>query len=205
MRSQNLLASISSKFAPPDPQPGCRIDAMAHALELFFDPTTEAEIKDVWARLEAAGLTSLATRSHRRHRPHVTLVVADRIETARLHDARERLAATHLDMTLYSPAVFQRSGVLYLSVVPTMALLRLHQEVHTALHDGLVASWGTYSVDAWVPHCTLAQGLTRAQLARGIDLLHDQPIVQTHVTSAGILDTKTGEVLPVATLRVHPS
>jgi hypothetical protein len=60
-------------------------------------------------------------------------------------------------------------------------------------------------VGAWVPHCTLAQGLTRKQLARGIELLHDQPVVVAHVTDAGILDTKTGEVLPVATLRSHPS
>ncbi len=181
------------------------MDAMAHALELFFDPTTEAAIKNLWAQLEAARLPSLATRTHRRHRPHVTLVVADRIETSQLEDARDRLAAAHLDITLYSPAVFQHSGVLYLSVVPTMALLRLHQEVHAALRDSLVAPWGTYSVDAWVPHCTLAQGLDRDQLARGIEVLHEQRIIETHVTGAGLLDTKTGEVLPVATLRPHPA
>jgi 2'-5' RNA ligase len=178
---------------------------MAHALELFFDPDSEAEIKSVWDRLEAAGLPSLATRTHRRHRPHVTLAVAERIDAARLGDARDRLAATHLDVTLHSPAVFQRSGVLYISVVPTQALLRLHQQIHAALHDSLVGPWTAYLVDAWVPHCTLAQGLTREQLARGIDLLHDQPIVEAHVPSAGILDTKTGEVLPVATLRAHES
>ena len=178
---------------------------MAHALEMFFDADSEAEIKQVWNRLEAEGLPSLATRTHRQHRPHVTLVVAERIEAARLQDGRDLLAAKHMDVTLHSPAVFQRSGVLYLSVVPTLALLRLHQEVQAALADNLVAPWGAYSVGAWVPHCTLAQGLTREQLARGIDLLHDQPIVEAHVTGAGILDTKTGEVLPVAMLRSHPS
>jgi len=177
---------------------------MAHALELFFDPTTEGEVKWLWARLEAAGLPSLATRTHRRHRPHVTLVVADRIEPTRLDGVRDCLAPTHLDVTLYSPAVFQNSGVLYLSGVPTMALLRLHQEVHSALRGSLVKPWSTYAPDTWVPHCTLAQDLDRHQLARGIELLHDQRIIQTHVTAAGLLDTKTGEVLPVATLRPHP-
>jgi 2'-5' RNA ligase len=178
---------------------------MAHALELFFDPDSEAEIKQVWNRLEAAGLPSLATRTHRRHRPHVTLVVAERIEAARLQDSRDLLAAKHLDVTLHSLAVFERSGVLYLSVVPTLALLRLHQQVHAALHDSMVTPWEAYSVGAWMPHCTLAQGLTREQLSRGIDVLHDQPVVEAHVTGAGILDTKTGEVLPVVTLRSHPS
>ena len=46
-----------------------RRGAMGHALELFFDPTTEAAIRDVWARLETAGLPSLASRTHRRGRP----------------------------------------------------------------------------------------------------------------------------------------
>jgi len=176
---------------------------MAHAVEVFFDATTEAAVRAVWAGLEAAGVPSLATRTHRRHRPHISFSVAERIETEQLEDARKRLAATRLDVTLYSPAVFPRRGVLYLSVVPTLALLRLHEDVHAALRDSVVAPWDLYSVGAWVPHCTLAQELTRAQIAQGIDLLHDQPIITAHVSSAGILDTATGEVLPLAALRSH--
>lgn len=176
---------------------------MAHALELLFDPATEAAIKDLWASLETAGVPSLASRTHRRHRPHVSLSVAERIETQQLEGARERLATTHLDITLYSPAVFPRPGVLYLSVVPTLALLLLHQEVHAALRDGMIGPRDGYSVGAWVPHCTLAQDLTRAQLVRGIDLLHDQPIITAHVTSLGLLDTATGEVLPLVALGPH--
>jgi 2'-5' RNA ligase len=176
---------------------------MGHAVELLFDPTTEAALKGLWARLETAGVPSLASRTHRRHRPHISLSVAERIDAAQLKGARGFLATTHLDVTLYAPAVFPRPGVLYLSVVPTLALLRLHQEVHAALRDGMVAPRDGYSVGAWMPHCTLAQDLTRAQLVRGIDLLYDQPVIAAHVSSAGLLDTTTGEVLPLATLRSH--
>jgi 2'-5' RNA ligase len=176
---------------------------MGHAVELLFDPTTEAALKGLWARLETAGVPSLASRTHRRHRPHISLSVAERIDAAQLKGARDLLATTHLDVTLYAPAVFPRPGVLYLSVVPTLALLRLHQEVHAALRDGMVAPRDGYSVGAWMPHCTLAQDLTRAQLVRGIDLLHDQPVIAAHISSAGLLDTTTGEVLPLATLRAH--
>jgi hypothetical protein len=61
-------------------------------------------------------------------------------------------------------------------------------------------------VDAWIPHCTLAQGLTRAQIVRAIDLLHDlpQPVLTAHVVSVGLLDTATGDVLPLADLQPHP-
>jgi 2'-5' RNA ligase len=176
---------------------------MGHAVEVLFDPTTEAAIKGVWDRLEAAGVPSLASRTHRRHRPHISLSVAERIDAGQLEEASDCLAATHLDVTLYSPAVFPRPGVLYLSVVPTLALLRLHEAVHAAMRDGMVAPRDGYAVGAWVPHCTLAQDLTRAQLVRGIDLLHDQPVITAHVNSAGLLDTATGEVLPLATFRSH--
>jgi 2'-5' RNA ligase len=176
---------------------------MAHAVELLFDPATEAAIKGLWARLETAGVPSLASRTHRRHRPHISLSVAERIDAGRLHGAQDFLASTYLDVTLYSPAVFPRPGVLYLSVVPTLALLRLHEEVHAAGRDGMVAPRDGYSVGAWMPHCTLAQDLTRDQLVRGVDLLHDQPPVTAHVSSAALLDTTTGDVFPLATLRSH--
>jgi 2'-5' RNA ligase len=176
---------------------------MAQALELLFDPSTEAAIKDLWARLETAGVPSLASRTHRRHRPHISLSVAEQIKTDQLQGACERLAATHLDVTLYSPAVFPRRGVLYLTVVPTPALLRLHDQVHAALRHSMVSPRELYAVGAWIPHCTLAQELTRAQITRGIDLLHEQPVITAHVSSAGLLDTATGEVLPLATLLSH--
>jgi 2'-5' RNA ligase len=176
---------------------------MANALEVLFDPTTEAAIKDLWARLETAGVPSLASRTHRRHRPHVSLAVADRIETQQLEGVHERLAATHLDITLYSPAIFPRPGVLYLSVVPTLALLRLHEEVHATLGEGIIAPRDGYSVGAWVPHCTLAQDLTGAQLLHGIDLLQDQPVIPAHLSSLDLLDTATGDVLPLVALGSH--
>ena len=60
-----------------------------------------------------------------------------------------------------------------------------------------------YSVGAWMPHCTLAQDLTRAQVVRGIDLLHNQPVMTAHVSSMGLLDTVTGDVLPLVALGSH--
>ena len=44
---------------------------MAQALEFFFDGEADTAVRALWQRLERAGVPSLATRSHRRHRPHV--------------------------------------------------------------------------------------------------------------------------------------
>ena len=93
--------------------------------------------------------------------------------------------------------------MLYLNVIPTRVLLRLHEEVHAALEGNLLDAWSLYSVDAWMPHCTLAQDLDPAQLARGVELLHNSPIIEVHVETAGVFDTTTGEIVPVATLLPH--
>jgi len=46
----------------------------------------------------------------------------------------------------------------YLAVTPTGRLLSLHEEVHEAL--GGAGSWDYYRPGEWVPHCTLAMGVT---------------------------------------------
>jgi hypothetical protein len=179
---------------------------MAHAVELLFDPIAEMTVRDLWAQLESAGLPSLATRTHRRHRPHVSLIVAEHIHPGQLQGSRERLAARHLDVTLHSAGVFPRKGVLYLNVVPHP---RCSNCTRRSSARWLTARWGCGTPTRWAlgyRHCTLAQGLTRAQIARAIDLLHDQPqpVVTAHVASAGLLDTTTGKVLPLADLAPHP-
>jgi hypothetical protein len=93
-----------------------QMGAMGHAVELLFDPTTEAAIKGVWARLERAG-SEPGQLDTPHHRPHISLSVAGRIDTGQLQGVRDCFAATHLDVTHYSPAVFPRPGVLYLNVV----------------------------------------------------------------------------------------
>lgn len=117
-----------------------QMGAMGHAIELLFDPTTEAAIKGVWAQLETAGVPSLASWTHRRHRPHISLSVAGRIDISQLQGVRDCLAATHLDVTLYSPAVFPRPGVLYLSGAeggrPAWVQVRVLKAYHLHLGKG---------------------------------------------------------------------
>jgi hypothetical protein len=93
------MQSRSSRLHPHDPH-GLQTGAVGYAVELLFDPTTEAALKGLWARLGTAGVPSLASRTHRRHRPHISLSVAERIDAAQLRGARDFLATTHLDVTL---------------------------------------------------------------------------------------------------------
>ena len=48
---------------------------MALAVCLLLDPPADAVVRRLWARLEEAGVPSLATHTHGRHVPHLTYAV----------------------------------------------------------------------------------------------------------------------------------
>jgi uncharacterized BrkB/YihY/UPF0761 family membrane protein len=59
--------------------------------------------------------------------------------------------------------VSRSEGALFLGVPATAELLAFHADVHAALAGQLVEHWPYYLPGSWVPHCTLAEGLDKAQ------------------------------------------
>ncbi len=173
---------------------------MAYALEMFFDQHAESSVRTMWASLEARGVRSMASVGHGRHRPHVSLLVAERITPTQARTATEPLAeASDLVLRLGSIAVFPgRAGVVYLSVVPTLRLLRLHNALHAQLAGAGVESGRHYLPNAWVPHCTLAQGLAHTDLPAAVQAIKRLRPTDAQITSIGIVDTDTGDITTIA-------
>jgi 2'-5' RNA ligase len=171
---------------------------VAHAIEMFFDDQADTEVRRLWQVLAGAGLPSLATRTHRRHRPHVSLAVCESLDSADLTRLRAVLADRHPVLELHVLGVFPGpDGVLFLGVPATMNLLALHAEAHEALAGQPVTHWPYYLPGNWVPHCGLAQDLDSDGVAEAFRLLHGYRPVTATVTSAGITDTSTGNVTPL--------
>jgi 2'-5' RNA ligase superfamily len=171
---------------------------MAHAIEMFFDEQADAAVRALWQQLATAGLPSLATRTHRRHRPHVSLTVTESLDQADLAPVRSALAGPLPAVLLDALATFPGSeGALFLATVVTADLLTLHTRVHQALSGQPVTHWPYYLPGRWVPHCTLAQGLGRDEIAAAFRVLHGYQPIAAQVTSAGITDTMTGAVTPL--------
>lgn len=171
---------------------------MAHAIEMFFDEDADTEVRTLWGKLATAGLPSLATRTHRQHRPHVSLTVTASLDQADLTPVRSVLAEHLPVMLLDALGTFPGSeGALFLAAVVTTDLLTLHAKVHDALAGQPVTHWPYYLPGRWVPHCTLAQGLSRDEIAEAFRLLHGYQPVAVQLTSAGITDTVTGAITPL--------
>ncbi len=139
---------------------------MVHSIELVFDRDTEAAIRRIWADLAAAGIPSQAPAS----RPHVTLVVAERID-ADVDDLLTPVAGRlPVRATVGAPVLFGRGSVVFARlVVPTGELLALHAEVHRLCSPHLAPGPMPNSLPGqWTAHVTLARRVGGHQLGRAL-------------------------------------
>lgn len=173
----------------------CHGVGMAHALEMYFDGQSDAAVRELWYLLAEAELPSLATRTHRRHRPHVSLTVAESLADADLEPLRSVLNAHQPILHLYVLGTFPGSeGALFLGVQVTKELLAFHAAVYAALAGQPIEHWPYYEPGNWVPHCTLAEGLDHAEAAKAFGLLLGYEPITATVSATGIKDTATGSI-----------
>jgi 2'-5' RNA ligase len=139
---------------------------MVHSIELVFDRDAEVAIRRIWSDLAAAGIPSQAPAS----RPHVTLVVADRIAPdvdALLMPVAQRLP---LRCAVGASVLFGKSNaVLARLVVPTTELLAVHAAVHRICGPYVVPDPMPNSLPGhWTAHVTLARRVGDHQLGRAL-------------------------------------
>jgi 2'-5' RNA ligase len=170
---------------------------------MFFDDDADAAVRALWRRLHGAGVPSLAVRSHRRHRPHISLAVAGAVPQRTRDALRAELAMLALpNLWLYTLGTFPtRESALFLGAVVDAELLAVHSAAHDVLAGRVSQPWAYYLPGAWVPHCTLAQDLTPDQLAGGLRALHPVAPIRAAVRAVGITDTRTGEIDPLLPAR----
>jgi 2'-5' RNA ligase len=175
---------------------------MAQALELSFDTDADRAVRALWDRLERAGVPSMATRTHRRHRPHVSLAVAGAIPAAAREALRADLGRLSIPrLWLYTLGAFSGTdNVLILSAVVDTELLAVHSAVHDVLAGRVRGPWAYYLPGSWVPHCGLAQGIEPVQVAAGFAALYPVQPIRATVTEVAVVDTHTGAIDPLLTV-----
>lgn len=174
---------------------------MAQALECYFDGEADTAVRGLWQRLEQAGVPSLATRTHGRHRPHVSFALGGAIPPAARRDLATDLRRLAMpSLWLYTLGTFPTSeNALFLGAVADTELLAVHVAVHDTLARRVRDPWAYYLPGAWVPHCALAQDVTPTQLAAGFAALHPVEPIRARISEIGIADTTTGEIELLAT------
>ncbi|HEU5471818.1 MAG TPA: 2'-5' RNA ligase family protein [Actinophytocola sp.] len=167
---------------------------MAQALEFRFDDEADRAVRELWHRLDRAGVDSLATRTHGRHRPHVTFALAGGIPPATREALRTDLARLAIPRLWLSTlgAFASVENVLMLAAVVDTELLAVHSAVHDVLAGRVKAPSAYYLPGSWVPHCTLAQGIPPDRTAAGFAALNPVDPIRATVVEVAVVDTHTG-------------
>ena len=173
---------------------------MVAAIELYFEPVVERRLRTLWTALEQAGVPTLANHTHRRHRPHVSLVVADELPPEPVAAAVDALALP-VRVVLQYVGQFP-GGVLWLGPAPTADLLALHRAVVARLDAAGIPFWPLYRPDVWVPHCTLSMTARGEAVVRAVRLCFDILPLEAALVSAAVVDHTRGLMRP---LPVTPS
>ncbi|WP_289019090.1 2'-5' RNA ligase family protein [uncultured Ornithinimicrobium sp.] len=162
------------------------------ALELFFDPELDGIVRGIWNKLEAGGVSSLATRSHRRHTPHVSLAVGPQLYRTDPSDWGE--LAPPREVSFDSIATFAGpGGVVFYAARPDRDFFAFHRAVSGRSQGAFEGVDDHYLPGRLTPHCTLAQGLGPQEVGRAVCL------AQVHLPLAGryaginLVSIETGE------------
>lgn len=166
---------------------------MALAVCLLFDPPGDRLVRLLWARLEAQGVPTLLTHTHRRHRPHLSLAVARTWELEEVRRALEPVPFRDA-LQLWLPGVVSFTRGRASLVAGTDADLACRQK---SVADAVMASGAdlhrNYIPGRWVPHISLAVGGTAKQLPVISKVVNDAQPLTISVSSAALIDSGSGQ------------
>ncbi len=173
---------------------------MPFVVELYFDPATEANIRDAWKTLDEAGISDSMPKGG--YRPHVSLGVCDRLETSSFAQELSTFAASVTAFSLSFPniGIFSTSeGVVFLGVTVTEQLLNVHVKFHEIFKKHGHEQREYYAVGKWTPHCTLAFGLSEQEIAEAVKICRQINLpISTEVNEIGMV-----KVSPMSCQALH--
>jgi 2'-5' RNA ligase len=170
---------------------------VALAVCLLFDARSDRRVRELWARLEDAGIATLATHTHRRHHPHLSYAV---LRSWDLESVRAALcalpAADPFTLSIHGMIAFPRGrAALAPAVRPEvgarqLAVVRALEATGADLHRH-------YQAGQWVPHVSVATRAQGAKLATVAKTVSDVLPLPLRVARAALVDSATGQTWPL--------
>jgi 2'-5' RNA ligase len=170
---------------------------MALAVCLLFDARSDLLIRELWSRLEDAGVSTLASHTHRHHYPHLSYAVLRSWDLGR---AREALAALPdaepFPMSFHGTLAFPRGRAALAPAISADTALR-QWRIATALEATGAELHHNYQPGQWVPHVSVATRAQGARLSTVVKAIADVLPLTVQVERAALVDSATGRTWPL--------
>jgi len=169
---------------------------------LWPDGSTNQVIRALWDGIEAHGVPSMATHSHKLHQPHVSLTVATHIPVRAALEAVQPVPRAPIRLLVEAAGAFPaeppsgREGtyvVLFLACVANTELISEQRRVYDAIRPLAVGSWSHLEPATWTPHITTVWALTPEQLATVLPIVISKLPIKGWLDRGGVEDGRTGE------------
>lgn len=171
---------------------------MALAICLLFDPPSDRVVRDLWSRLETAGVHTMATHTHGHHHPHLSYAVLRSWDLSRVQATLAGLSdAGPFTMSFHGTLAFPR-GRAALAPAISADLARRQQQVVSAVVETGADLHRNYRPGGWVPHVSVATSAPGARLATVVTAIADILPLTLNVDRAALVDSSTGETWPLA-------
>ena len=170
---------------------------MALAVCLLLDDRADAAIRELWRRLEDAGVPSMLSHTHGRHVPPLTYAMLrsydlDAVRGSLSSLPERALIPLHLDAL----GVFRRSRC-WLAPALTDDMAQRQATVVDAARGTGADLHRHYVPGSWVPHVTLAPRMQLNDLARVAQPVYDVLPLDAIGCRTALIDTTTGQRYPL--------
>lgn len=173
---------------------------MALAVCLLFDADTDRALRKLWAGLEAAGIRTLLSHTHRRHVPHLSYAVLRSYDEDRVAEAVAGLPdGPPLELRFDTVGLFPRGRAALLPAATPALLARQEAVVAAVTGTGADLHWH-YRPGRWVPHCSLTTGTSQELIPTAAVHAFDVLPLEGRAVRAALIDSGTGRHVPLAHL-----
>ena len=164
----------------------------AFSVCLLLDERADQAVRGLWRRLESDGVRTLATHTHGRHVPHLTLASlgCPDVEHVR-RPVADLVPPPSFDLQFHALGLFTRSRC-WLLPTTTIDLLRYQEAVATALDGHEVHRH--YRPGSWQPHLTLAPRMPVEALPQVAARVYEVLPLAASLRRLVVVDTSTGAV-----------
>ena len=169
---------------------------MALAVCLLFDHRSDLLLRELWARLEGAGVRTLQTHTHGHHHPHLSYAVLLEWDLDLVRAAVESLPdGGPVDLVVHGTLAFPRGRAALAPSVPPDLPARQQRVAQAVSAVGVLHHH--YEPGQWVPHVSVAPRANGATLPLVVKAVADMLPLTIRVDRAALVDSTTGQLWPL--------
>jgi 2'-5' RNA ligase len=173
----------------------------------LFDKDTDNKIRMIWKELKEESISFYAEEVADR-KPHITFASYEKLDVLKFSKkmADFYMEERSLDISFTSLGSFINSGALYLAPVVTKEMLELHKRHHELFGQNNHDTHSLYSPSQWIPHCTLANRLTPANLSQAfVHCLNREQPIAGKITEVALIKVKGDSAPVISSVKLKPN